>query len=62
MKRIIGLSILAAALLCLAGAPRTEAGGHKVFVNHKGNRICVALPAVPAHLAHGDITNFMPCS
>lgn len=64
MKHIGGLSILVfvAAMLSLPSAPRVGTVDHKVFVNHKGHRICVALPSVPSHLAHGDVTNYMPCS
>lgn len=63
MKRITGLSVFVVALLGFAIAPSMgAAAGHKVFVNHKGNRICVALPSVSAHLGHGDVTNFMRCS
>jgi hypothetical protein len=44
---------LAAGLLLIASA--AIAGQPRVDVCHKGQSITVAEPAVPAHLAHGDI-------
>ena len=57
MKRLTILSIVLLGLSFLAPVlPPAEAGGFKVDIIHKGRLISVSMAAVPAHLAHGDVS------
>ncbi len=58
MKRLLGLSLVAAFVLALPASHivmgKAHVPAHKEQVCHAGKVIAVGAPAVDAHLAHGD--------